>query len=92
MHHGLPAACPIYQSKVLLDEGVRMNNTFQKFEDLTVYPSEVLAPVGPYGIGSGITENTVSIHHYDASWVADRLENREKLEKNINSYLHRVKR
>ena len=69
-----------------------MNNMFQQFDDFTVYPSEVLAPFGPPRIGSGITKNTVSIHHYDASWAPNRLENREKLEKNINRYLQRAKK
>ena len=90
--HGLPIPCPVYQSGVLSDEGVKMNNMFQQFDDFTVYPSEVLAPFGPHRIGSGITKNTVSIHHYDASWAPNRLENREKLEKNINRYLQRAKK
>lgn len=87
---GLPVACPVYQTKVLCEEGLKRNNTFQQIKDFTVYPSEVMAPISSCGMGSGITKNTVSIHHYDASWVKDRLRRKSKLENNKNSYFQRV--
>lgn len=90
-YDGNPVPCPVYQTQALIEEGVKINNTFQKMVDFTVYPSEVMAPVGPFMTGSGITENTVSIHHFDASWVGNRLENREKLVTNREKYFQRAK-
>lgn len=82
-------ASPCYQTDVLCTEGVQANNTFQKMEDFVVYPSEVLAPVGSYRLGSGITQNTVSIHHFDASWVENKLELKKKQEETLDQYYKR---
>lgn len=89
--NGLPVASPVYQTELLLGENVQMNNIFQKMKDFTVYPSEVMAPVGPGMIGSGITENTISIHHYDGSWIENNCENKKRLEDNKNRYFQRAK-
>ncbi|MCH1948747.1 hypothetical protein MCJ35_05995 [Enterocloster sp. OA13] len=88
---GNPTASPVYQTQVLSEEGIQINNTFQRMENVTVYPSEVLSPIGFRRIGSGVTRNTVSIHHYDASWVEDRLKNKENLKKNKDRYFQRAK-
>ncbi|MFL2030194.1 glycosyltransferase family 32 protein [Loigolactobacillus zhaoyuanensis] len=47
---------------------IKPSNKIQKINEITVYPREYFCPIR---IGSGrivITDNTVSIHHYDASW------------------------
>lgn len=88
--YGLPVVSPVYQTEALLGENVQMNNTFQQMDDFTVYPSEVMAPIGSLGIGSGITQKTVSIHHYEGSWVENRLELRKKREEVLKKYYKRT--
>lgn len=59
--------CPAYQTTILKEFGIRDNNTFQRLEHITVYPTEVFSPIS--GLGSGkITDKSHSVHHYGASW------------------------
>lgn len=60
--------CTYYNSNALKREGVLLNNSFQKTSDFTIYPTEFFSPKS-YETGVvKITENTVSIHHFDSSW------------------------
>lgn len=63
-------ACPIYQTQVVQNFGIRADNSFQETESITVYPTEVFAPFSYYGMGE-ITEKTFSIHHFSASWHSE---------------------
>ena len=55
-------------TKILLRHGLKDDNDIQFIEDIYIYPSEYFCPLD-YGTGQmTITENTRSIHHYDASW------------------------
>lgn len=60
--------CTFYNSKALSKLGVQLNNTFQKTDDFTIYPTEFFSPKS---YESGIiktTKKTVSIHHFNSSW------------------------
>ena len=46
------------------------SNEIQKVAEITIYPSEYFAPKSQKTGITKITENTVSIHHYDGSWVS----------------------
>ena len=53
----------------LLVRGLRQDDSFQDFEGyLTVYPGEYFSPLDPLTRKVRKTENTVSVHHYMASW------------------------
>lgn len=53
----------------LLPLGLRQDDSFQDFEGyLTVYPCEYFSPLDPLTRKVRKTENTVSVHHYLASW------------------------
>ena len=61
---------PIIYSKILEDYGLKRNNTKQEIDGIVIYPSDYFQPLGD-DWKSGklyITDNTRSIHHYDASW------------------------
>jgi len=68
--------CPIYQSEAIKENGFELINKYQNISGVAVYPIEVLSPKSYYGFDNSFTENTYSIHHYDASWV-----NQDKLKK-----------
>lgn len=55
-------------TKVLLQHGLKQDGTRQTVADIEILPSEYLCPLD-YDTGRmNITENTYSIHHFDASW------------------------
>lgn len=56
-------------SDIFKKYGFTDENKIQKIADVTIYPVEYFCPKN-YETGElNITENTYSIHHYDASWV-----------------------
>ncbi|MFV0518775.1 MAG: glycosyltransferase family 32 protein [Lachnospirales bacterium] len=59
--------CTVYQSMVLEKMGFKMNNTFQKINNMVIYPSNIFSPITFYGMGE-VDLNTYSIHHYSSSW------------------------
>lgn len=59
---------PIVYTRVLEKRGFRMDNTLQSRGGFTVYPMEYFQPMGSGRRKIRLTENTRSVHHYDASW------------------------
>jgi hypothetical protein len=57
-----------YVTSILKKNGLVDENRIQHFEGITVYPIEYFAPKSSRTGKTTITENTHSIHHYDASW------------------------
>ena len=72
-------ACPLRNTKALEKYGFNGTDRIYNFMGGTIYPSEYFCPV-EYGTGiSRITENTVSIHHYAASWKPKEEVERDKV-------------
>ena len=67
--------------------GVRQDGTLQEFDGMTVFPVDYFCPKSFYDGIVRKTENTYSIHHYDASWFSD--ETKKRL---IESRKHKQKR
>lgn len=59
---------PRYVTEYLLKKGMLRNDIKQQLGEITIYPSEYFCPKDILGTKNNITENTLSIHHYDASW------------------------
>jgi hypothetical protein len=77
---------PYYQSELLRSKGLVCDNTLQKVQGMTVYPSPVLDPYSMINEVPSITENTYSIHHYAGTWAPP-----EKLNK-IKTLTHKYRR
>lgn len=60
--------CPQINSHVFEEYGARLDNTYQKFDDFTLFPSDYFCPKDWYTGLTNITDNTYTIHHFDASW------------------------
>ncbi|MCR5783960.1 MAG: glycosyl transferase [Clostridia bacterium] len=83
---------PMLNTRTLVDKyGVILNGEYQEFPDITVFPPEYFCPKS---FADGIirkTENTYSIHHFDASWfteegkkrLADMWEHKQKRSKKL---------
>lgn len=64
--------CPVIYTQALLEDGMRPDNSLQKVGELTVYPMEYFQPMGKNRKKVFVTENTRTVHHYDASWFNKR--------------------
>jgi hypothetical protein len=69
--------CPVYNTEAIKKEGFILNNTYQKQKGVTLYPTDYFCPKDRRTGKVCITDNTYSIHHFDASWLSDE-EKREK--------------
>lgn len=63
-------ACPILNTRVLEKYGFLRENRLQTMEGVTIYPSEFFDPISPGNTRNLISENTISIHHYSATWTS----------------------
>lgn len=54
---------------LLLAYGLKQTNQLQEVEGIRVYPYEYFCPIRTTDSQINITKNTVSIHHYAASWT-----------------------
>ncbi|MGN1420912.1 MAG: glycosyltransferase family 32 protein [Eubacterium sp.] len=59
---------PQYTTKLLQKFGFVKEDKDQKLENVSIYASDVFCPKNYYTGEIKITERTISIHHFDASW------------------------
>lgn len=55
--------CAEYQNPVLKEFGFKLDNKYQKIENVVIYPSEVSTPQGRSGAANNFTSRTLMIHH-----------------------------
>jgi len=60
--------CPKRDTKILVDAGLRQVNQQQCLDGIKVFTTDYFCSVSFTGVEC-FTENTVSIHHYNASWL-----------------------
>lgn len=61
--------CPVRNTRDLVKIGLVPNGTYQEIENFKFLPREILAPKeATSGRLKYLTDATLSIHHYDASW------------------------
>ena len=64
-------SCPRRNTAVFLCQGLRQDNSMQTLEDgVLVLPSDYLNPKDWKTGEIRITENTISVHHFSASWYS----------------------
>jgi len=59
-----------YVTDILKKNGLKEENIIQQFEGFIVYPTDYFCPFSLKTYTLIITNNTHSIHHYDASWIS----------------------
>jgi len=72
-------ASPTYQSEVLREKGFKMNGEFQCIDGLTVYPPTVLCGIIGGTDWNIITDHTISLHHFDGSWLDEDVKQQQRL-------------
>lgn len=63
--------CVEYTMKVFSKNEIKKENCIQKYSDAIIFPPEYFCPLNMFTNKITITENTYSIHHYDATWYSD---------------------
>ncbi len=58
-----------YTTEILTNKGLISDDITQTISGITMYPSEYLCPMDSTTGIIRMTSNTVSIHHYDCSWL-----------------------
>ena len=65
-------ASPAYNTEVLVRHGLKKDGTMQEVAGITIFPTDYFCPK-PSQFGKvKITENTLTIHHYAASWIGPK--------------------
>lgn len=78
--------CPKRNTAPFLNLGFIKDNRIQKIEEAIIYPPEYFCPMD-YETGElAIKENTISIHHFNASW---KPEEEKKLHQDIGEFKRR---
>lgn len=77
-------ASPILSTIIFQEEGFMMNGERQSLNGFTLYPTDVLCPMD-YKTGKlTLTENTRSIHWYNASWFTENQKKEFNTKQRIN--------
>ncbi len=63
-------ACPYYNNKVIQDMGYTYTNEIWKNDKVTIYPCKYFDPIATGKCENLMCEDTISIHHYSASWTS----------------------
>lgn len=71
--------CPIINTDIFIKHGLQQDGTKQCINGVTVFPKEYFNPKDNQTYELNITENTYSIHHYDASWKKGNAALKQKL-------------
>lgn len=63
-------SCPNLNTSVLKNIGFTPTDTVQKIDNCFAYPSKYFDPLAPGKSKNLLCDDTISIHHYNASWTS----------------------
>lgn len=63
---------PAYNTEVLVKHGLKKNGELQEVAGITIFPTDYFCPKSSQFGKIKITENTLTIHHYAASWIGPK--------------------
>ena len=81
-------SCPGRNTRTLGRLGLRADNSRQEIDGMVFLPTEYLAPVRFFQRKKQITKNSVSIHHYDGSWLSANEQKSLRLRRLLGNRLH----
>jgi hypothetical protein len=64
--------CPVYNTQYLMGLGFVRKDCIQQRAGVQIYPHEYFAPKNYITGKLNLTPNTISIHHYNGSWISNR--------------------
>lgn len=73
--------CPVRNTTIFLKHGLHQDNSKQLLDNnILIFPSDYLCPISYRTNEKRITENTISIHWFNASWQTPREKEKQKKE------------
>ena len=81
-------ASPNYQTQVLSDNGLVKNGEYQIVNNFTIFPEKMLSGMNIYTRRVRPKDYTVSVHHYDGSWLQNEIRERNDI---ISKYMNEFK-
>lgn len=75
--------CPTRNTKPFFSSGFKECYEVQKLNVCNIYPPEYFCPLDYKTKTCNITQNTISIHHYNESWIS---ENEKRLRSELDDY------
>lgn len=64
--------CGYYETKPLIELGMKPDNTIQNIAGMTIYSSDFFHPYDYMSGETCITDNTYSIHHFNGGWLDEK--------------------
>ncbi len=81
----------LYETVPFVEAGMRIDNTAQRVEGVTVYPSWVFHPYDYMSCKNELQEDTFGIHHFYGGWMEkDDLQNRKNTQEKYEKILERI--
>lgn len=78
----------LYETKPFLRHGMRIDNSLQIINDMTVYPASVFHPYDYMSCEENVKEHTVSIHYFFGGWMEEEdRKNREKTQRQYGEFM-----
>ncbi len=76
-----------YTTDILVKHGLKDIKGIQKIEGITIYPTEYFCPKNLETGTVAITDNTLTIHHFDGSWLSEEEKYFNYLKLKFNRFL-----
>ena len=76
-------ACPILNTMVMKRHGFKFSDEIVNYDGVTVYPPKYFDPLGCGNSNDLLCDETISIHHYTASWTPFK----QRIKRKIANYL-----
>lgn len=68
----LEVACPLLNMKPFIRRGYVYTEEIQKIQDTMVFPPKYFDPLSPGDSDNLLCDETISIHHYSATWLSKK--------------------
>lgn len=82
----------LYETAPFVEAGMRIDNTAQRVEGVTVYPSSVFHPYDYLSCQNELQEDTFGIHHFYGGWMGkEDLQNRKNTQEKYEKILERIR-
>lgn len=79
---------PVPITKRLIKQGLRLDGSYQKLKNITVYPMEYFCPFNPYRkSGDCFTEKTYCNHYFNGEWKKRKSEREKRYEEKEKKYI-----
>lgn len=78
IHFSVEHTVGMHVTSLMLDKGLKEENCFQTVDGINIWPKDYFNPINPNSGKLETTDNTVSIHHYEGTWVDGKIRFRDK--------------